>query len=369
MHDALDRADNAGNPYLTAPYGPVADECSMTELAVDGELPRDLVGTYVRNGPNAKYPPKGRYHWFDGDGMLHAVTFEDGRAHYRNRWVATAHLGEEDAARGALWTGLLHPVGANPAHAPYKDTANTDVIFFAGELLTTWYICGLPYRVDARTLDTRGVHDFGAGKPRRISAHSKVDLATGELLYFSYGPRPHLSYGVVDSAGHLAHSVDIAVPGPRLPHDMAVTENHTVLMDLPVFHTEQGIRDKRWRIAFHRDVPARFAVLPRRGSAAEVRWFEAEPCYIYHTVNAWEDGDEVVMVACRCDDPRPEPDYQRDGTWARMMANLRLRARLYEWRFNLVTGQTRERDRQDRRARKCEGHRVAGAESHGHDDD
>ncbi|MCG8418170.1 MAG: carotenoid oxygenase family protein [Proteobacteria bacterium] len=345
---------NADNPYLAGLYGPVADEVDLRDLAIDGEIPVDLSGIYVRNGPDPKYPPRGRYHWFDGDGMLHAIGFAGGRARYTNRWIRTAPFGDEQARGRALWTGLLHPVTDNPLEAPYKDTANTDVIWFGGELLATWYICGLPYRVDPRGLATLGVHDFATGKTRRISAHAKVDATTGELMFFSYGRRSELEYGLVSAAGQLVHSEAIAVPGPRLPHDMAITENYSILMNLPLYFTDEAIRQKRWRVAFHRDVPARFALVPRSGSGAAstaaqpVRWFEAEPCYVYHTVNAWEEGDEVVMVACRVDDPLPAPNYERDGAWAPAMANLRLNARLHRWRFNLVTGQTREETIDDR---------------------
>jgi carotenoid cleavage dioxygenase len=340
---------NVTNPYLNGPYAPVEREFDADcDLEVTGELPRDLHGMYVRNGPNPRYRPTGKYHWFDGDGMLHAIRFEDGRARYCNRWVRTEHLADEDAAGKALWTGLLHSVAKNPRKSPYKDSANTDVVVFGGELLTTWYICGLPYRVDPSTLETRGVHAFGQDRPRRISAHAKVDPVTGELIYFSYGMAPKISYSVVSAGGELAHDIDIPLPGPRLPHDMAITENYSILMDLPLFFTEQAVRQGRWRVSFRRDIPARFAVIPRRGGADDVRWFEADPCYIYHTVNAWEEGNEVVMIACKVLEPLPAPEYERDGFWAHMMANLRVRARLVRWRFNLDTGATLEEPIDDR---------------------
>lgn len=350
----VDPTTNAENPYLAGPYAPVPTESELDDLEVIGELPKDLFGVYVRNGPNPRHPPRGRYHWFDGDGMLHAVSFANGRARYHNRWVGTRHLARDNQAGRSLWTGLLHPVSDNPTDAPYKDTANTDILVFGDRLLATWYICGQPYKVDPATLETHGIqgfetHDEGQAKmTRQISAHAKVDPVTGELLFFSYGKRPELIYGQVAATGELTRAQRIPLPGPRLPHDMAITENYSILMDLPLFYTAQAMEQKRWRIAFHRDMPARFALVPRAGANQEPRWFEAEPCYIYHTINAWEEDDEVVLIACRVTDPIPEPDYQRDGQWARMMANLRLTAHMHEWRFNLTTGETREKTLDDR---------------------
>jgi carotenoid cleavage dioxygenase len=118
-------------------------------------------------------------------------------------------------------------------------------------------------------------------------------------------------------------------------------------MDLPVFFGARALQERRWAVEFHRETPARFGILPRHGDGASIRWFEAEPCYIYHTINAWEEGSTIVMVGCRVADPIPPID-PRDGAWARMMANLRITAHLHRWTFDLATGQTREERLDDR---------------------
>jgi carotenoid cleavage dioxygenase len=124
---------------------------------------------------------------------------------------------------------------------------------------------------------------------------------------------------------------------------MAITKNHSILMDLPVVVDMAALAERKWRTFFDRDTPARFAVIPRHGQTADVRWFEADPCYIYHTANAWEsaDGRSIVMVACRVDDPLPKPRPE-DGLHAAAMANLRVKAKLQRWTFNLDTGKTTE---------------------------
>ncbi|MFO0662196.1 MAG: carotenoid oxygenase family protein [Polyangiaceae bacterium] len=336
------------NPYLSGSYAPVTEELTGEATLIEGEIPRDLWGVFVRNGPNPKYEPQGRHHWFDGDGMLHAVHLENGKATYRNRYVRTAGLAADEQAQRALWMGIHEPTHENPKGIPYKDTANTDVLFHAGELQALWYICGAPYRVDPVSLETRGINSFGGKRTTSVSAHAKVDPRTGELVFFEYGPRPpYMRYGVVDHTGTQRHAVDISLSGPRLPHDMAITEHYSVLMDLPVFPDPEGLKQRRWRTSFSRDIPARFGVIARHGAAESIRWFDASPCYIYHSVNAWEEGDEIVLVGCRVEDPFPAP-LESDGRYGAMMANLRVRARLHEWRFNLKTGACRERALDDR---------------------
>lgn len=329
------------SPYLDGPYAPITTEIEGEALPVTGEIPLDLQGIYVRNGPNPRFAPKGRYHWFDGDGMLHAVELAGGKARYKNRYVGSSHFHREGEANAPLWSGVMESIKNNPKDSPYKDTANTDVLFHNGSLLALWYVSGVPVKIDPRSLETTGSLDL-ATKSKRIAAHAKVDPRTGELFFFDFGfAPPFMHYGVIGRTGTLEHLVPIALPGPRLPHDMAITENYAVLMDLPVVYDEEAMKRARWVTKFDRARASRFAVIPRRGDASSVRWFEASPCYIYHTINAWEEGDEIVMVACRVDDPIPAARAE-DGIWAQMLANLRVTAKLCRWRFNLRTGATRE---------------------------
>lgn len=334
--------DGIDNPYLHGAFAPVSEEVTARDLPVDGELPRDLCGAYFRNGPNSVHAPTNRYHWFDGDGMVHGVWFEDGKAHYANRWIRTRGL-EAEAERGeAVWPGVLGPFDFSLPGGPLKDTANTDLIVFDGELVALWYESGLGMALDSGDLGTRGAFER-PGLPRRLSAHSKVDPATGELLFFSYGDRPpYMRYGVLKPDGTV-HKTDITLPGPRRPHDIGVTPNYSILHDFPVFFDPELFARTGKRIPlFHPDVPTRYGVIPRFGTDADVRWFAFEPCYMLHVVNCWEEGDEVVMVGCRTNDPTLRPDPE-DGKIAAMLSGLKLQANLYMWRMNLVTGETSER--------------------------
>ncbi|WP_061299453.1 carotenoid oxygenase family protein [Herbidospora cretacea] len=332
------------NPYLLGVYAPVHEEITADDLTVIGEIPRDLNGVYLRNGPNARFPMRGRYHWFDGDGMVHAMHFENGAARYRNRWVRTKAFQAESAAGQALWTGVMENPKANPfgntRGLNLKDSSNTDIVFHQGRLLTTWYLCGQPYTMDPLSLETLGAQTFLDTLTGDVMAHPKVDERTGELFWFDYGPRPSfLRYGVIGPQGTVDHLVDLDLPGARLPHDMAITDNHAVLMDLPLFQDLDAARQGRYKLTFDRSLPARFGVIPKRGRADQIRWFEAKPCYIYHVVNAWEEGDEIVLDVCRVGRPAPAGT---GSVLARMINYLRLDARMYRYRFDLTTGATSE---------------------------
>jgi carotenoid cleavage dioxygenase-like enzyme len=345
--------DPGQNPFLQGVFGPIGCEITADDLEVIGEIPKDLFGVYLRNGPNPIFQPRGRYHWFDGDGMIHAIEFRDGKAVYRNRWIRTEGFAAEQKEQRSIWPGLMDrpdpsvPRGAG-SDGWLKDTANTDIVFHNGYALALWYQCGLPYKVNARTLDTLGIERFRGALKRTVSAHAKVDPASGEMLFFDYATTaPFMTYNVVSRNGELVHHAPIEVPGPRLPHDMAFTERYSVLMDLPLFWDPQLLARGVHKVTYFPELPSRFAVLPRMGTDADVRWFETSPCYIYHVVNAWEDGDEIVMDACRV--VQPEPGSTRgEGELARMKAFLRLEAQLWRWRFNLATGQAKEEQLDDR---------------------
>jgi len=356
--DPADRpawVDRVDNPYLHGIHAPTVHETTAVELEVEGELPTDLFGAYVRNGPNQVYEPRNLYHWFDGDGMVHGVTFREGHAAYRSRFVRTAGLDDEQRAEKAIWPGVMGPFDFDLPRHYLKDTGNTDLVYHDGHLLALWYLCGEPYRLDPLTLEPRGVEDFGGARSTSVSAHPKVDERTGELVYFTLGEfePPYMTYGVVSKNGELVHEVPIDLPGPRAPHDLTITENFTILHDFPLFHDADVLREHGYRVArFHRDIPSRFAVLPRRGGSDAVRWFEFEPGYVLHMVNAWEEGDWIVMDGCFQPDPRIKRRPE-EGELASMLGYLRIRAHLHRWRMNLRTGETQESQLDDLNVEFC----------------
>lgn len=328
-------------PLLMGPFAPVTVESTLTDLEVIGTIPPDLNGAYLRNGPNPHFAPIGRYHAFDGDGMVHSALFENGSVTYRNRWVRTTAWQEEDAAGQSIYKGIMDTLKGREDQ-PLKNTANTDVVWHAGVAVASWYMAGDPYRLDPITLETLGKAPY-VGLGGGFSAHCKVDAHTGEMMFFDYwNEAPYMSYGVVNAQGKLVHQVPIELAGPRLPHDMAITENFSILHDLPLIHCPDALKNKRHKLKFEPSMPTRLGVIPRFGGATEIRWFEFSPCFIYHTVNAWEDGDEVVMVGCRFMPQRFESGEIDAQATANDIAQLCMTARLWVWRMNMRTGEARE---------------------------
>tara|TARA_R110002049_G_scaffold98376_1_gene239568 strand:- start:164 stop:1051 length:888 start_codon:yes stop_codon:yes gene_type:complete len=171
------------------------------------------------------------------------------------------------------------------------------------------------------------------------------------MMFFNYSKfAPYMHYGVVDKDHKLVHYVPIELPGPRLPHDMTFSENWSILNDLPVFWDEELLKRDIHAVRFHKDMPSRFALIPRHGDPSEIRWFEAAPTYVLHWLNAYEEGDEVIMDGYFQEDPSPPPIAEA-GEHGHLMAYLdehSFKSRLHRWRFNLKDGTTTEEQLDDR---------------------
>ncbi len=342
------------HPYRTGPWQPQTNEWVADDLeVVEGEVPADLDGVYIRNTENPVHASLKNYHPFDGDGMLHVVGFRDGKAFYRNRYIRTdGFLAEQDAGQ-ALWAGLAERPGIAlredgwGARRKMKDASSTDVVVHRGVALSSFYQCGDLYRIDPFTAQTLGKESWNGHFPFDwgVSAHPKIDDRTGEMLFFNYSKEaPYMKYGVVDKNNDLAHYVDIPLPGPRLPHDMAFTENYAILNDFPLFWEPEALKQDAHIARWHRDMPSRFAVIPRRGDTKDIRWFEAESTYVLHFVNAFEDGDEIVIDGFFQTDPEPADNGVGDK-WERafrFLAQDRMETRLHRWRLNMATGLVKE---------------------------
>ena len=281
------------NRYLTGNYAPVANEVTATELAVTGSLPEVLSGRYLRNGPNPLSAPEpSTYHWFIGDGMVHGIRLRDGRAEwYRNRWVRSAEIAR----------ALGEPVRPGPVHADMDFASNTNVIGHAGRTFAIVEAGARPYELTYE-LDTVGPTDFGGTLPGAYTAHPKRDPATGELHAVSYywGWGNLVQYTVVDTAGAVRKVVDIEVGGPVSVHDMSLTERFVVIYDLPVvFDLDAAMSGAGFPYRWDPDYRARVGLLDRDGGADDVRWFDVEPCYVFHPMNAYDDGDRVVLDVVR----------------------------------------------------------------------
>jgi carotenoid cleavage dioxygenase-like enzyme len=309
--------------HLRGNFAPVTEEVTAFDLPVQGTIPRELCGHYVRNGPNPKTGSSP--HWFVGDGMLHGVELADGKAAwYRNRWVRTRAFVEDAPALGADGTPDL-TVGR----------ANTHVVAHAGRILAL-VESSFPTEV-TRELETVGCFDFGGRLTTAMTAHPKLCPRTGELHFFGYSfMPPYLTYHRADAGGRLVQSEVIEVPGPTMNHDFAITDRHVVFMDLPVvFDLElamSGGMPYRWSDEYG----ARVGVMPRGGTNADVRWFEIAPCYVFHSLNAFEQSGAVIVDVVRY------PELWRQD------APSAPRASLHRWAIDLSAGRVREQPLDDR---------------------
>ncbi|AFZ01439.1 carotenoid oxygenase family protein [Calothrix sp. PCC 6303] len=324
------------NPYLDGNFAPVDKEITTDTLKVIGEIPPDLSGMFVRNGPNPQWTPIGQYHWFDGDGMLHGVRISNGKATYRNRYVQTKGWKIEREAGLAVWSGMLEPPQQNNPHGFYKNAANTALIWHAGQFLALWE-GGAPHHIQIPNLDTIGEYTYNSQLKSAFTAHPKVDPVTGEMMFFGYSfAPPYLQYSVVSASGELLRTVPIDLPMGVIMHDFAITENYTIFMDLPLTLSPQRAQKGEPMMMFERDRSSRFGIVPRHGDNSNIRWFESPACYVFHTLNAYEEGDEVVLIGCRMSstnvlstkDTQSDPDGDIP--------------RLHQWRFHLITGEVRE---------------------------
>ncbi|MDB4993588.1 MAG: apocarotenoid5,15-oxygenase [Myxococcaceae bacterium] len=342
------------HPYRTGAWTPNTVEVDAYDLdVVLGEIPKDLSGVYLRNTENPLFDAiTGRYHPFDGDGMLHAIRFENGAASYRNRFVKTAGFLAELEAGTPLWAGILEGPELSQrdgwgARTRMKDASSTDVTVHAGVALSTFYQCGDAYLTDPVTLAPRGtakLHHPSFPKGTTISAHPKVDEATGELLFFNYSTEaPYCHVGIADPAGTLLRAIPVALPGPRLPHDMAFTARFAIIGDFPLFWDPARLAQNVYRARYYPELGSRFGLVPRDG-VGEVRWFTASPTYVLHFTNAYEEGDEVVLEGYHQGAPLQErgPDDTPISMFMKSLDMHAMKTRRHRWRFNLETGATRE---------------------------
>nr|WP_239652093.1 carotenoid oxygenase family protein [Mycobacterium sp. UM_NZ2] len=312
-------------------YAPVPDELTEFDLSVDGSIPAELNGWYLRNGPN---PREAGGHWCTGDGMVHGVRLENGRAAwYRNRWVRTESFERP--------LPLFNADGSRNLHS---SAANTHVIRHAGKTLALMDTA-LPYEISTE-LDTLGAYDFAGQLTDSMAPHPKVCPITGELHFFGYGDltHPHINYYRASADGAVQVRRPIDVPGLTLMHDFALTAQHVVFLDLPlVFNPQVALtrrieRDPPYR--WDDDYGARLGVLRRDDPYGPVRWFDINPCYVFHVANAFDvssaQGDAIVLQVVRY------PEIWRDNS------DFETDASLWRWTIDLDAGVVAEVQLDDR---------------------
>ena len=296
-------------------YRPVNEEVTETALPIEGAIPPELSGLYVRNGTNHSHGPS--EHFFDGDGMLHGIRLENGQAKwYRNRYVDTPVYRKENRK--------LRPRQVDTSSA-------VSLIYHGGQLLSLGEI-GCPYVIDPDDLSTVGTYTYDGQLPNNMTAHPRIDPLTGELLFFGYNVvSPYLTYMRADASGKMLQVEPIEMSGASMIHDFAVTDNYVVFMDMPLrFSWSTLIKEGKGGMPFRwsEKHSCRFGVMPRAGTNADIKWFDIPPCFIFHIMNSFDQDDDVVIDAARY-----------DRLWVENSHDFFHPARLSRFRMNMKTGQ------------------------------
>ncbi len=281
------------NPYLEANFGPVHEEVTVADLTVTGTIPDHLDGRYLRIGPNPLgAPDPDAYHWFTGEGMVHGLRLRDGKAEwYRNRWVRSGDVAD----------ALGEPHRPGPVNESFRDFApNTNVIGHAGRTFAIAESGIRPYELTDE-LDTLGPCAFDGTLSVGYTAHPHRDPSSGELHAVSYffGWGNTVQYTVLSNDAHIVRTVEVEVSGAPMMHDFSLTDGHVVIYDLPVAFDLELVGDGAFPYRWDPDYPARVGVMRRDGDGSDMTWLDVEPCYVFHPLNAYDDGAGLVLDVVR----------------------------------------------------------------------
>ena len=275
--------------WLKGNFAPIAKENEQTNLLIEGAIPSDLNGRYLRTGPNPMSGPTD--HWFLGDGMVHGIELSGGSANwFKSKLVQTPMLNMSPdtdfftASMASLENGL----------------GNTHIIKHAGRILALEEL-HFPMELTP-DLETVGAYSYNGTLNTGMTAHPKVCPKTGEMLFFSYGLLPpYLTYHRVSAEGELIQSEVIEVGAATMVHDFNITENYVIFMDLPLMFDVERMTEGGIPLNWSEDYGARLGVMPRDGSNADIVWYDIDPCYVFHPLNAYEEGNKIVIDVCRFD--------------------------------------------------------------------
>jgi carotenoid cleavage dioxygenase-like enzyme len=324
------------NRFLQGCFAPIDTEYDLPTLPITGEVPRDLNGSFYRNGPNVKFAPRGDYHLFAGDGMTHAFHIEDGNVGYRNRWIQTAKFKLENE----LQRGVINPMNPFDCEEGYEEfvltdkdgLANTACVWHAGKMLILEE-GHPPFEVDPVTLESIGSYNFGGKLTTAMTAHPKVDPKTGELIFFAYmssGPfEADITLHKVSKDGELTESLLIPTPYSAMVHDFVVTENYIIVPIFPLTGSLDRAMLGQAPFAWEPEKGASVAVIPRVNATVEsVRWVECDPFFVFHYMNGYDKGGVITLDGCQFDHAPLFPDA--DGNMMEDAAPY-----LSRWNINL----------------------------------
>lgn len=282
------------SPYLSGNYAPVRDELDEA-CAVTGEIPADLAGAFYRNGSNPQFDPGDDYHWFAGDGMIHGFYVENGKVRYRNRYVRTPKWRAENTGGRRLFGTFGNPATTDPSVLGQDGgVANTNIVWHGGKLLALEE-GHMPFEMDPVTLESKG---YVTPYRDRVTAHPKIDPENGQMVWFGYsiGQMPFtriMAYGVTSAAGEVLRRDDFEAPYSSMAHDFMVTRDHVLFPVMPLTGSLERAMNGLPPYAWEPEKGAFVGVMARNAGVDTIRWFETDACYVFHPMNAYEEGTKI----------------------------------------------------------------------------
>lgn len=280
---------------------PFRFEGDLFDLEVEGEIPKELDGTFFRVGPDQQFPPKmGDANPFNGDGAVTAFRIKDGHCDMKHRFVRTQRFLAERAARRGLFGDYRNPFTDDPSVKGLERTvANTNVVPHAGQLLAIKED-GLPYAMDPHTLETRQVWDWnGQMKATSFTAHPKIDPETRDLIGYAYAAKGEASRDIAfysfDRHGRKTRELWFEGPHASMIHDCGVSENYIVLPMMPQLMDLERIRRGGILFQWEPKVDQVYIVIPRDGEVKDIRFFHAPNAMPGHVINCFDEGGKVYL--------------------------------------------------------------------------
>jgi len=298
---------------VTAPHPALQGlerEHDFVPLRVEGRLPQDLRGSFYRNGP-ARFDIGTRPHWFDGTGAITAVHITSGGVRGAVRITHTPSVDHDLAAPTPHYGGFRQPFSRARGVAALFDAdlirnlANINLLPWQDRLYALFETT-LPVEIDPHTLANRGETDLAGVIPRGWNAHPHRVAATGTIYQFGLrvGPKVALDVFELPRSGRARLLSSIALPGVMEVHDFFATEHHLIFVLPPLWCSSLALLAKRsfvealqWRA----HEPTTILIVPLAAPERVMR-METAPFFFWHGVNAYDDGERVVLDLVRYTD-------------------------------------------------------------------